>query len=308
MKVLKVKLHHIDRGQCMEVWSVKPKKGGPRRYVARNTSGNHEWSWLCDAPYGYCERDFECSPGIMFIICDKYGHAILRDGNDRTKFPNSFPTLEECCDTAWKDIEKNQYITRIGFGEWILKQATVPLRTGADEQNWKDCFQEIDKVEVLSRFKFLKRRKAIYKLTKRHTECGATWYEYYVGNFPYNENECFDKFFAYEFHEKHIGEILELLGKRCDDIDHASVHTAYDEERGLTSHSFMGKSVGYNLSYEEICDIKNRAIKSVADSYQEATTYFYALRNNEGSIRDIDAILYFIRKQIQEAKILRMKQ
>ena len=66
-------------------------------------------------------------------------------------------------------------------------------------QNWKDCFQDIDKVEVLSRFKFLKRGKAIYKLTKRHTECGTMWYEYYAGDFPYNENGGFDKFFAYEY-------------------------------------------------------------------------------------------------------------
>ena len=40
MKVLKVKLHHIDRGQCMEVWSVKPKKGGPDIPFSINKIGN----------------------------------------------------------------------------------------------------------------------------------------------------------------------------------------------------------------------------------------------------------------------------
>ena len=308
MKVLKVKLHHIDKGQCMEVWSVKPKKGGPRRYVGRSTSGEHEWSWLCDAPYGYCERDFECSPGIMFIICDKYGHAILRDGNDRTKFPDSFPTLEESCYTAWNDVEKNWYVTRTGFGEWILKQAFIPPRTGADEQNWKDCYQETVKVEILSRFKFLNRKKAIYKLTIQHIKCDALWYEYFAGDFPYNKNVCFDKFFAYEYHEKHIGEMLELLGKRCNDIDQASVQIIYDEKRGLTSHTFMGEFVGYNLSYNEICDVWNRNMRSIADSYREATAYFYALRDNEESIRNIDAILYLMRGQIQEAKANKKKR
>lgn len=70
----------------------------------------------------------------------------------------------------------------------------------------------------------------------------------------------------------------------------------------------MGEFVGYNLSYNEICDVRNRNMRSIADSYREATAYFYALRDNEESIRNIDAILYLMRGQIQEAKANKKKR
>lgn len=303
MKVLKVKLHHIDKGKCIEVWSVKPKKGGARLYVARRTYGTHEWYWLSDAPYGYCECDYPCSPEIIFTVCNKYWHQLLRDGNDRTRFPNSFPTLEESCCMAWENIEKNQYITRTGFGEWILKQAIVLLRTSTDEQNWKDSFQDIVKVETLSRFKFLNRRKAVYRITKQHAKCGATWCEYFAGDFPYSESGSMDKFFAYEYRDKHIREILEILSKRCNDFKLAEVQTTYG--KGYIYHTFMGELVGHNLSFDEILDVKDRNMRSAADSYMEAVAYFNALENSGERSGNIDSLLFDIRERIARAKTLK---
>lgn len=57
-KEIRVRLHHIDRGNCTEVWEVQTEKGKPRRYLGRDDGyGPKEWYTLCDAPYGYCERD-----------------------------------------------------------------------------------------------------------------------------------------------------------------------------------------------------------------------------------------------------------
>lgn len=35
-KEIRVRLHHIDRGNCTEVWEVQTEKGKPRRYLGRD--------------------------------------------------------------------------------------------------------------------------------------------------------------------------------------------------------------------------------------------------------------------------------
>lgn len=36
-KEIRVRLHHIDRGNCTEVWEVQTEKGKPKRYLGRET-------------------------------------------------------------------------------------------------------------------------------------------------------------------------------------------------------------------------------------------------------------------------------
>ena len=43
-KEIRVRLHHIDRGNCTEVWEVQTEKGKPRRYLGRDDGyGPKEW-------------------------------------------------------------------------------------------------------------------------------------------------------------------------------------------------------------------------------------------------------------------------
>ena len=35
-KEIRVRLHHIDRGNCTEVWEVQTEKGKPKRYLGRD--------------------------------------------------------------------------------------------------------------------------------------------------------------------------------------------------------------------------------------------------------------------------------
>ena len=47
-KEIRVRLHHIDRGNCTEVWEVQTEKGKPRRYLGRDDGyGPKEWYTLC---------------------------------------------------------------------------------------------------------------------------------------------------------------------------------------------------------------------------------------------------------------------
>lgn len=181
-KEIRVRLHHIDRGNCTEVWEVQTEKGKPRRYLGRDDGyGPKEWYTLCDAPYGYCERDCHVREDLTLIVCDKDWNEVLRDGTDRERFPESFPSLDEACNEAWSKVVKVlPHVTHKGFGQWITKQSFLPL-SQTEELNWRDSYYEEEASEILSRFTWIGEEYAIFKVTQRHTKCDAQWYEYYAG-------------------------------------------------------------------------------------------------------------------------------
>lgn len=300
---LKVRLHHIDSGQCMEVWEVQTEKGKPCRYLSRDDGfGVHEWSTLADAPYGCCERDCYLKDDVVLIICDKKWNELFRDYADRKHFPESFPSLDEACNEAWGKVLKDlPHVTRTGYEEWITKQAMHPLGQH-EEWDWQHYDNKTVKTEILSRFTWVGEEYGIFRLTKKHTKCDACWHEYYAGKIHREEYRGYVHFFAYEYHERHINEILSVLGKRCNDINNGVVETRLDEY-GYAKSYFMDEFIGRNLTYQQIQEVKESRFQKAYDDYKEANSYYHILKNNEDSIRDIEAELYFIRKQIQDAKM-----
>nr|DAE30215.1 MAG TPA: hypothetical protein [virus sp. ct5rm7] len=299
---IKVRLHHIDRGNCTEVWEVKPENGRPTRYLGRDDGfGPKEWYTLCDAPYGYCERNCHVREDLTLVICDKDWNEVLRDGMDRKRFPESFPSLDEACNEAWRKVVKElPHVTRNGFGEWITKQSFLPLNQ-TEMLNWRDCYNEEEASETLSRFTWIGEEYAIFKVTRRHTKCDAQWYEYYAGKTNRHKNEGYARFFAYEYHDRHIRDVLGTLGRRCDDISRAVVETRMDHYYGRTVSHFMDEFIGYDMSYEQVCDAKEYRLRKAHANYNEANAYYYRLKENEESIRGIEALLLLIREQIQKA-------
>lgn len=299
---IRVRLHHIDSGNCTEVWEVRTEEDKPARYLGRDDGfGQKEWYTLCDAPYGYCERDCHVREDLTLVICDKEWNEVLRDGMDRERFPESFPSLEEACHEAWGKVVKDlPRVTRSGFGEWITKQSFLPL-SQTEEANWRLCYYEEEASEIIARFTWIGEEYAIFRVTQRHTKCDARWYEYYAGKVHREEYESYARFFAYEYHERHIVEVLETLGRRCDDICRAAVETRKDDCDRYVSH-FMGEFIGFDLSYEQACDAKECRLRKARDDYKEANAYYYKLKENEESIRGIRAVLAVMRKQIQKAK------
>ena len=198
-KEIRVRLHHIDRGNCTEVWEVQTEKGKPKRYLGRDDGyGPKEWYTLCDAPYGYCERDCHVREDLTLIVCDKDWNEVLRDGTDRERFPESFPSLDEACNEAWSKVVKVlPHVTHKGFGQWITKQSFLPL-SQTEELNWRDSYYEEEASEILSRFTWIGEEYAIFKVTQRHTKCDAQWYEYYAGKTNRQEHEWYTRFFGYD--------------------------------------------------------------------------------------------------------------
>jgi hypothetical protein len=300
---IKVRLHHIESGKCMEVWQVQTEKGKPCRYLSRDDGfGVHEWSTLADAPYGYCEQDCHLKENVVLIICDKEWNELFRDYADRKHFPESFPSLDEACNEAWGKVVKDlPRVTRTGYEDWITQQAMRPLGQN-EEWDWMNHDHETAKTEVLSRFTWIGEEYGIFRLTKKHTKCDACWYEYYAGKIHRGEYRGYAYFFAYEYHERHICEILSILGKKCNDMDNSFVETRQDE-CGHTASYFMDEFIGHNLTYQQIQDAKESRFLKACDDYKEANAYYYTLKNNENSTRGIEAELYFILKQIEDGKM-----
>ena len=222
----------------MEVWQLQTPKGEPGRYVCRDTYGENCWYWLCDAPSGYCERDYAINNHIAITVCDQSWREITRDGNDRRRYPKSFATLEDTCTEEWRKIAGNYPgVTRNGFREWILKQSFRPLN-GTEEANWQYCRHETVARETLAHFTWIGEKYAICRVTRKHTECDARWYEYYarkVQRIYYGHTH----FFGYEYHDRHISDVLRTLGKRCGDISSTVVETRYREDHSAISLSLI---------------------------------------------------------------------
>lgn len=82
---IKLRHHSTDVGFCCEIWeSIEDDREEPR-YFGRDTV-THDWSLLADAPYGFCEPIFSIGKHVIFILCDKNGREISRDGNNRERF------------------------------------------------------------------------------------------------------------------------------------------------------------------------------------------------------------------------------
>ena len=193
------------------------------------------------------------------------------------------------------------HVTRKGFGQWITKQSFLPL-SQTEELNWRDCYHEEEASEVLSRFTWIGEEYAIFKVTRRHTKCDARWYEYYAGKTDRQEHEGYARFFAYEYRDRHISDVLRTLGKRCDDIIHTAVETRADDYHGRTVSLFMDEFIGYDLTYEQVCDAKESRLRKAREDYNEANAYYYKLKENEVNIRGIEAMLYRVRQQIRKTK------
>lgn len=301
-KEIKVRLHHIDTGNCTEIWEVQAENGKPNRYLGRDDGfGQKEWYTLCDAPYGYCERDCHVRADLTLVICDQNWNEVLRDGMDRERFPESFPSLDEACNEAWGKIVRNlPHVTRKDFGQWILKQSLQPLNQ-TEEVNWRHCYYETVASETLARFTWIGEEYGIFRVTQRHTKCDARWYEYYAGKMHRKEHDGYARFFAYEYRDRHIGDVLQTLGKRCDDICRAVVETRHGD-CGRTMSYFMDEFIGYDRSYEQVRDAKECRLRKARDDYNEANAYYYKLKENEESIRGIEAMLFVMREQIRKAK------
>ena len=175
------------------------------------------------------------------------------------------------------------HVTRKGFGQWITKQSFLPL-SRTEELNWRDCYDEEEASGILSRFTWIGEEYTIFKVTRRHTRCDARWYEYYAGKTNRQEHESYIRFFGYEFHDRHISDVIGTLGRRCDDIFRSVVETRTDHCYGRTVFYFMDETIGYDLSHEQVRDARECRLRKAREDYDEALAYYHWLEKNGNGI------------------------
>lgn len=197
-KEFKVRLHHADPGYCLEVWEML-RNGKNNVYIGRDDFGAHLWYTLRDAPDGFCERDYIINRSVEFIICTADWTPIGRDGNDRERFAEPYPTWAEACEKAWKRIRKEYpHVTLEGFDEWIESFAPQ-IMEAYEKRNWRNIYKKTVDRKILCRFNYLGEEMVITRLSRKHTKCKARWYEYFA-QYPNIENtERYLKFYGYEY-------------------------------------------------------------------------------------------------------------
>ena len=79
------------------------------------------------------------------------------------------------------------------------------------------------------------------------------------------------------------------------------VETRYRKGHSAMSY-FMDEFIGYDLSYEQVRNAKECRLRKAREDYNGANTYYYKLKENEVSVRGIEAILLAMRKQMLKAK------
>ncbi|MCO7114681.1 hypothetical protein NIB75_26445, partial [Bacteroides uniformis] len=174
----------------------------------------------------------------------------------------------------------------------------LPL-SQTEELNWRDSYYEEEASEILSRFTWIGEEYAIFKVTQRHTKCDAQWYEYYAGKTNRQEHEWYTRFFGYEYHDRHISDVLRHSEGGATTSSVLRWKPARTTITGVR-FCFMDEFIGYDLSHEQVRDAKECRLRKAREDYDEANAYYYKLKENEESIRGIELMLHCIRQQIRK--------
>lgn len=196
MNEIKVRFHSADCAWCRELWEVYTEEGRQRRYVIRDTADPGGcWETACGE---FCEPGSPVRDDVTFILCDHDWNEQARTGNDRTRFPKPFPTLEQACFEEWDNLPTAATLLPIHeFRQWIAKWKPQDLPY-LEDINWCDNSHKPIQREILHRFNYCGAKLAVIRLTQRHTLCRAIWRKYFVGEEVLGDYESYIQLFGYE--------------------------------------------------------------------------------------------------------------
>lgn len=211
-KEYKIRFHHAEDDDYLEVWEVQTKTGKPSIWLGRDTGFiKQNWCYLCDAPDGYNERDRDLEPSITLIICDKDWNEQFRGGNDAELYPDNFPTLEEKSQAEGLTLRsKYPGIIKEGLTEWLEPKMPADI-SDLDRLNWRHHRSEVVNIEMLHTFTWIGEKCAMFKVTRKHTMCEAAWYEYLTGRENMKKGDAYISFIGYEYGDYITQKELQLI-------------------------------------------------------------------------------------------------
>lgn len=198
-KEILVRYHSADVGFCREIWQVKPENNKVR-WLGYDTQCKN-WMFLSSGPYGYAEPEHSVSKDTEIVICNSDWMEYYRTGNDRTRFPDGFPTFDQACVKHWNTI-RHEHLPTVGTPELVsfLEEVKPDNLNNLDNLNWNyNYYYNIDpdnlvadgnrvsredkgdfKTAFLMHFDYMGKRYHIVRYAQHHSICNARWYMYAV--------------------------------------------------------------------------------------------------------------------------------
>lgn len=198
MNEIKIRFHDDDKSYYREFWEVySEEKQKQPSFLIRDTSGPGG-SWLI-ASGEFNEPSFEVSDEVTLILCDHNWNEQARTGNDRTRFPEFFPTLTDTCREAWNNylLKPQRILDTPDFRAWLSERMPAGLNI-VEQDNWLDNSHKFVKREVLMPFDFCGEHLAIIRRTMCHTHCGLQWREYYADTVDEADSANYADFYGYQ--------------------------------------------------------------------------------------------------------------
>ena len=195
MQEIKIRfLRHED--YCQELWEILVEEGKPRRYLLRDDKGCGTWRYASGEDY---EPGFPTQDDVILILCDRNWNEQARTGNDRTRFPEFYPTLIDTCWEAWNSYSPKPSccLDSTDFQNWLSTK--IPTgHNSAEQLNWLFNGKKTIRREVLIPFEYCGDKLAIVRLTERHMSSRAQWRKYVVDTLNEDDSDNFYYFFGYE--------------------------------------------------------------------------------------------------------------
>lgn len=196
---IKVKHHSTNTGFCQEYWQGQSSTG-KTIWLVRDTMDGH-WRFLSSSPDEDGEPDTRIPDNIEIVICNSDWVEYYRTGNDKTRFPDGFPTFQKVCQKHWNTI-KDKHLPTVGTPELyhFLEEVKPDNLSYLDSINWGyNYYHNIDpeffledgirvsredkadfKTTFLLKFDYMGKQYHIARIAQHHSMCNARWYEYKV--------------------------------------------------------------------------------------------------------------------------------
>ncbi len=212
----------------MEIWHDQPVKGKANDY-GREVYGEKRWFNLTDDHI----KIYPFPEDVVFVICDKDFNVIAKESNDRAIYPIPFPTLYEQVQDVWKGLQpKFPEVTPNHWYNWIFSYANKEMNS-TEKSNWFDYQRNLLKTEELSKFEYLGHKYCIIRHRFKHTECPATWYEYFASPAHLVKSGPYLKFFGYLWDKNIVCEEFAYIPPLFLPLSEVTLLTINGEHDGI---------------------------------------------------------------------------
>lgn len=205
-KVFSAQFMHELSGEYTEMYKVL-SPSGKIMYWGRDNypRAPKHWNSICDAPDGYCEKDYMINSEVKINICDEKGSVLFETYNGD---PQYIPTFEDQVKEVMSALPNVTEVLTQSRKDYLQPfYDAIILQGNMDRFNFFDFHSERTDRKKLFSFTWMGRTYDLCIETHNHNLCNAHWKEVVILD---RKNECCQKHIGYII-PPFPGESLELL-------------------------------------------------------------------------------------------------